>query len=456
MKTMALKLYFSLVGILAVAQLTPISSYAQSILDDYIREGLRSNLLLQEKNLDVDQARQSLQIARTYFVPSVSLLADYTSGEGGRSIALPIGDLLNPIYTSLNQITQQDAFQPVENVNQNFFPRNQYDARIRTSIPIVNTDLYMNRNIRGQQVMLKQYELEAYKRQLVFDIKSAYFLYMGTIAAAKIYESALVLVNKNVDINESLLRNGKSLPANYLRSKSEVERVKAELNSAQNSAANAKKYFNFLLNRDLTSDINTNYSVSDMPLPDTTSTSIEGREELYMIRTAAAINQSSLRLNKFARMPKVNAFLDLGSQASDWKVNENSKYYLVGIQFSVPLFQGFRTNIKIRQSELEIQKTQFNLTNTTKHFQMAAEIAHNDLQTTVQNYMATHEQLKSAQSYFNLIEKGYQQGVNSLIEFLDARNQLTSSQLQKNLRLYEALTASARLERETASYIIEN
>jgi outer membrane protein TolC len=193
-----------------------------------------------------------------------------------------------------------------------------------------------------------------------------------------------------------------------------------------------------------------------MPLPDTTSTSIEGREELYMIRTAAAINQSSLRLNKFARMPKVNAFLDLGSQASDWKVNENSKYYLVGIQFSVPLFQGFRTNIKIRQSELEIQKTQFNLTNTTKHFQMAAEIAHNDLQTTVQNYMATHEQLKSAQSYFNLIEKGYQQGVNSLIEFLDARNQLTSSQLQKNLRLYEALTASARLERETASYIIEN
>jgi outer membrane protein TolC len=193
-----------------------------------------------------------------------------------------------------------------------------------------------------------------------------------------------------------------------------------------------------------------------MPLPDTASTAIEGREELYMIRTAAAINQSSLRLNKFARMPKVNAFLDLGSQASDWKVNENSKYYLVGIQFSVPLFQGFRTNIKIRQGELEIQKTQFNLINTTKHFQMAAEIAQNDLQTTVQNYMATHEQLKSAQSYFNLIEKGYQQGVNSLIEFLDARNQMTSSQLQKNLRLYEALTASARLERETASYIIEN
>ena len=119
-------------------------------------------------------------------------MADFTSGEGGRSIALPIGDLLNPVYASLNQITQSDAFPQVENVNQNFFPKNFYDARIRTSVPLFNTDLYVNRNIQGQQVMLKQYELEAYKRQLVFDIKSAYFLHLGAVSAAKIYESALL------------------------------------------------------------------------------------------------------------------------------------------------------------------------------------------------------------------------------------------------------------------------
>ncbi|HEY9044647.1 MAG TPA: TolC family protein, partial [Ohtaekwangia sp.] len=186
-------------------------------------------------------------------------------------------------------------------------------------------------------------------------------------------------------------------------------------------------------------------------IPDTTGT-MNQREELQMLQTARSINQSSLRMNRLTRVPKVNAFLDLGSQASDWKVNHDSRYYLVGVQLSLPLFQGFRNAMNIRQSKLEIQKTEFNLQNTTKQLQLSVSVARNDLHTTIRNYSASQEQLKSAQSYFNLIDKGYQQGVNTLIEFLDARNQLTASQLQQSLRLFEMLTAEARLERETASY----
>src|SRR3989337_2258368 len=218
---------------------------AQSALDNYVEEGLKNNLVLQQKNISLQQAQQSLQIARSYFLPSVSLLTDYTSGEGGRSISIPVGDLLNPVYTSLNQMTQSDAFPQVENVEQNFFPKNFYDARVRTSVPLINTDLYINRNIQSQQVMLKQYELDVYKRQLVLDIKTAYYNQLTAEEPVKIYESALSLVNKNIEINESLLRNGKSLPANVMRSKSEAQRVRADLNNARNQVINAKKYFNF-------------------------------------------------------------------------------------------------------------------------------------------------------------------------------------------------------------------
>jgi outer membrane protein len=428
---------------------------AQPALENYVQEGLKSNLVLQQRSLSLQQAQQSLQIARSYFLPSVTLLTDYTSGEGGRSISIPIGDLLNPVYTSLNQMTQSDAFPQVENVKQNFFPHNFYDARIRTSVPIINTDLYLNRTIQSQQVMMKEYEVEIYKRDLVLDIKAAYFNYLSATVAVKIYESGLTLVNKNVEINESLLRNGKSLPANYLRSKSESERVKSELNSAQNKAANAQKYFNFLLNRDLESTIEIDVAnLSSAPIPDTVVTSFHQREELQLLQTAREINLSMLRMNKLNRVPKVNAFLDLGSQESDWKFNGDSRYYLVGVQLALPLFQGFRNNMTIRNTRLEVQKSEFNLQNTRRQVQLAASVARNDLHTTVQNYQAAQEQLKSAQSYFNLIDKGYQQGVNTLIEFLDARNQLTSSQLQQNIRLFEMLTAEAKLERETASYTL--
>jgi outer membrane protein len=435
---------------------TPFLSRAQT-LEAFIQEGLKSNLVLQEKNISLQRAQQSLKIARTYFLPSVNVLADYTSGAGGRSIAIPVGDLLNPVYASLNQMTQSDAFPQIENVEQNFFPKNFYDARVRTSIPLVNTDLYINRTIQAQQVMLKQFELDAYKRQLVLDIKTAYYHQLAAEAAVKIYESSLTLVQKNVEVNTSLLRNGKSLPANLLRSKSELERVKAEWNDALNKANNARQYLNFLLNRDLDQDTNTGATLDSVNLSvDTVSTSAERREELQIVNTLQAINQSSLQMSRLSRLPKVNAFLDLGTQAEDWKYNGDSRYYLVGVQLSLPLFQGFRNDITIHQHKLEIQQTDLHLRNTSRQLDLAVRVSKNQLHTTIQNYRAAEEQLKSAQGYFNLIEKSYKEGVNSLIEFLDARNQLTSSQLQRNLRQLEVLTAEANVERETASYSFEN
>jgi outer membrane protein TolC len=454
MNFIPLKVPFKTALLLATLALS-LHTQAQNVLDQYVEEGLKSNLVLQEKNLTLQQAEQSLQIARSYFLPSVNLLADYTSGEGGRSIAVPIGDLLNPVYASLNQLTQSDRFPQVENVNQNFFPKNFYDARVRTFLPIVNTDLYVNKTIQSQQIVLRQYEVDVYKRQLVLNIKSAYFQYLAAEAAVHIYESALTLVRKNVAVNESLLKNGKSLPATVLRSRSEEERVGSDLNSARNGVINARRYFNFLLNKELDTPINDQYVPTGMLLVDTIKVSVNRREEVRMLLQTNEINQSSLRLNRLSRLPKINAFLDLGSQASDWQYNNDSRYYLVGVQFSLPIFQGFRTNMNIRQNKLNIQRTELSLRNTTRQLEMAAEIAQSDLQTAHQNLLAAEQQLKSAQSYFNLLDKGYQQGVYSLIEFLDARNQLTASQLQQNLRQFDVLTAMARLERETSSYTLQ-
>ncbi|HEX6224028.1 MAG TPA: TolC family protein [Chryseolinea sp.] len=454
METNSLKISPKAIAVLLLAVIS-LSLRAQT-LEDYIQHGLKSNLVLQQKNVSLQQAQQSLQIARSYFLPTINVLADYTSGEGGRSIGIPIGDLLNPVYSSLNHLTQSDVFSQVENVNQNFFPKDFYDAKVRTSVPLINSDLYINRTIQSQQVVLKQYEVDAYKRQLVLDIKSAYYNVVAAEAAVKIYESAKLLVSKNVEINESLLRNGKSLPANVLRSKSEMERVNAELNSTRNQVRNARQYLNFLLNKDLDQDVNTASSLERIPFTEDTTGTIGNREEIHMIKVQQEINESSLRMSRLSRLPKMNAFLDIGSQASSWKYNSDSQYYLVGVQFSLPVFQGFRNAIAIRQNKLEIEKTSQHLGNTSRQLELSATLAKNQLQTTVENYRAGQEQLKSAQSYFHLIEKGYKEGVNSLIEYLDARNQFTNSQLQLNLRQLEVLTAQARVERETASYSFEN
>jgi outer membrane protein TolC len=276
------------------------------------------------------------------------------------------------------------------------------------------------------------------------------------IQAVKIYESALLLVKRNVAINKSMLEHGKAVPASYLRSKSEAEKVAADLNSAVNKQTNARQYFNFLLNKPLDDEIEVMPETADGPAVDTSAVSVSDREELKVLQTAQTIHASALRMGKLHRMPRVNTFIDLGSQAYDWTYNDQSRYYLFGVQLSLPLFEGFRNQLSIEQARIEIQKTNLSISHTRQHLQMAAHMASNDVASARRNLAAAGEQLRSAQSYFNLVERGYQQGVNSLIEFLDARNQLTASQLQRSLRGFELLTALVRLERETASYPFEN
>jgi len=48
------------------------------------------------------------------------------------------------------------------------------------------------------------------------------------------------------------------------------------------------------------------------------------------------------------------------------------------------------------------------------------------------------------------MDRGFKEGVNSFIEFLDARNQLTTAQLQLNISKYKFLASLAEYERQTA------
>ena len=84
-----------------------------------------------------------------------------------------------------------------------------------------------------------------------------------------------------------------------------------------------------------------------------------------------------------------------------------------------------------------------------------AESSQNNVLSSVAAVRVTEKQLASASAYFKLIEKGYNEGTNSLIEYLDARDQLTSSSLKLSINQYNLLSQIADYERQTAAFNIE-
>ena len=433
-----------------------LAAFSQQTLDDYVQEGLTNNLVLQQKHTAFAKAMLGLKIANGLFAPTVGLQGNYTSGDGGRSIAIPVGDMLNPVYATLNQLTESNQFPQIENVSENFFPKNFYDVKVRTSLPIINTNLYYNRKISEQQALMQEYEVDIYKRELVKNIKVAYFNYLSAIEAISIYESAMTRALENKRVNESLLKNGKGLHAYVLRSESEIEHIRYQLTDAKKQAEDAQMYFNFLLNRERSAAINT-VQVNTDQLKDVNAllgeeSNFQQREEFKQLRQSAQLTENVLKMNKLYWAPKVGGFVDLGSQNQDWQFNNNSRYYLIGLQVDVPLFAGFTNRFKVSQSRLDMHASELSMKMVGQQLDMNTAMARSAVRTSYEGYVSANKQLEAAQSYLRLIEKGYQEGINSFIEAIDARNQLTAAQLQVTIKEYQTLIALANLERENASY----
>lgn len=442
---------------LIALQLICVSISAQDIPQQYIDEALSNNLVLKEKKVSLDKALVALKQARSLFLPTTWFETQYTVADGGRSIDLPIGDLLNPVYKTLNQLTTTNHFPSVSNTSEQLLPNNYYDARIRTTMPLINPEIRINRDIKQQEILLQQNEVDIYKRELIKEVKTAYYNYLLAGEGVRIYQNALQVVNENLRINQSLLSNGKGLPAYVSRAESEVSKVKGQLENASNEQKNATSYFNFLLNKPFTDPILSTEILLDQnlfPLSAATSNA-EAREEIKNLNISRDINENVLKMNRSFRIPRVNAFLDFASQGFDFTVNNKSLYYLGGVQLQVPIFSGRRNLYKIEQTKLDALTIELTKNNTVNQLNLAASVSKNNAASAYSNYQVATRQWESSQKYFKLIDKGYREGVNSFIEYLDARNQLTTSELQVNITKYKMLAALADYERQTASYSLK-
>ncbi|WP_296705614.1 TolC family protein [Algoriphagus sp.] len=431
-------------------------SNGQEILNKYIEEGLANNLVVKEKNVSLEKSLLALQDAKSYFLPSVEFNASYNLANGGRTIDIPLGDLLNGVYGTLNQLTQSNSFPQLENVSEQFLPNNFYDARVRVSMPIINPDLRYQKQIRENQLQVSSYDLDIYKANLIEDIKVAYYNFCTAHIAIEVIESSKELVERNLRDNRSLLENGKGLPSSVLRAESEVENINALMIEAKNRELNAIYYLNFLLNRNLDTSIQFEEQSPDWEEIDflLQADDLSNRPEILQISTLELIQNTQLNSSKNYWVPRLNTFADFGSQAFDFEFNtQTSAYVFFGLNLGIPIFQGGRNRNQITRSEWDLKNTGYQKELLSEKLNLDLKIAKNDLRTSHAALQTAEKKLESSASYLKLVDRGFKEGANSLIEFIDARNQYTQAALQKTINAYALLKAQAKLERQLQTEI---
>ncbi|HFA47407.1 MAG TPA: TolC family protein [Bacteroidetes bacterium] len=421
------------------------------ILDVYIRQGIASNHGLKEQHFLLGKNRLALKEAKRLLMPEVGFGLTYTLAAGGRDIDFPVGDLLNPVYATLNEQTGTNTFPQINNEKISFLPNNFYDARLRLQQPIINRDAHFFKKIKKEEISLKEAEIQVFKRDLVKEIKTAYYRYRQAKEAIRIYDNALALLAENLRVNESLLRNDKVIPSVLIRVKSEIVNVEAQRNQAIANAQNAAAFFNFLLNRDLEAEIEMGEGIvdADLQFAEGEINAADKREELLQLGSAQTINALVLDLKKGYKVPKVGLQVDVGSQNFDFKYGG---YVLAGVSVDVPVWTANRNELQAQQAALDLKTIAEKMEDAKNRIALETRTIRNSILAEIETWRSYKAQKTSAQRQYDDTLRRYKEGVSNYLELLDARTQLTNVDLQRSLAAFNILIKKAELERATASY----
>jgi outer membrane protein TolC len=310
--------------------------------------------------------------------------------------------------------------------------------------------LIYQQQIRKEQVNWTNYQVEIYRATLIQDIRVAYFNFCAAHSSIKILKNTLQLVEQNLKDTRSLVENGKRLPAALLRAESELEQVKSLVIEAELKTNNAAHYVNFLVNRPLDQEVRFEDIPLDMSRLD--QLLIEDlhpqNPELGAMQSMETIQETVLKSGKNYWIPKLSTYADLGSQGFDWNFDSQSRYLMWGLNFSMQVFQGGRNQNQIQRNVLGLQAVQRQKELVNQKLNLGLQVQRNEVKTLLASLQSSEKKLLSATAYLNLVDRGFKEGSQSLLEYIDARNQYTQAALQKNISSYKLQMALAQLERQ--------
>ena len=435
----------------------------QSVIDDYVNEGMHSNLALQGETYAVQQAQATLNAARAHYLPELSFDARYTRSHGGRSIDFPIGDALNPVYSTLNQMLQAQGqpgnFPQIQNLSIPLLRDREQDTHLSLRQPIFAPAI--GAGVDAQKAMLgaTQQQRIAVARQLKRDITVAYLNWLKASNVVQIVSGTHELLAENLRVNESLFNNGKVTQDQPLRARAELLDVEQQLQQATNAQQQAKSYVNFLLNRSLDtpleeSAIPTELNALAIDLVQSQQQAVSQRAELQQLDKATLAAQHQVDIARAASIPTLSLGVDSGIEGADYKFDSQHRYTTASLLLSWKFYAGGGMHAQVDAANAQARRLSAQRDSAQQQVALQVEQTVNRYRTTIASLSVATARADVGRAVFRIASRKRDEGVINQTEFLDARNALTTAELNLNLTRFAVLSEIAELEYTTANGVL--
>ncbi|MCU0760242.1 MAG: TolC family protein, partial [Steroidobacteraceae bacterium] len=397
------------------------------VIDEYVRAGLAANLGLRAATLDVERSQAALDAAQARFFPEATFAARYTRAEGGRLVELPFASLVNPIYSTLNELLAASGrpgqFPQIQDGGFTLLFERDQDTRLSVRQPLYAPAIPAA--VRAQRALHEgsEYARLAFARRLKRDITVGYLGWLQASKTVGIVDSSRGLLAENLRVNDSLFRNGKVTQDQVLRARAELLAVEQQLREARNGQSQARSYLNFLLNRDLDAplepaepaEIAGEVERAAHDLARLRASALDGRPEIAQLDRLVAASGAQADVARAARKPTLALGADAGTQGNRYDFGRGNNFATVSLLLNWTLFDGGLRRADVRAADAGARRVRAQRDELEQQVQLEVQQALDRLETTADSLRTAEARAEAARAGFRIAGRKRDEGAISQV-----------------------------------------
>lgn len=396
---------------------TGFARFNDPLLADLLQSGLTNSPNLRAALSRVEEARIRVRIAESYLLPSIrsSALVTTQSLSEHRPVAIPLAtDRLPRFQLNTFQLLPIDASYELD-----------VFKRIRTGVTVADL-----------QAQATNADYQAFRLTLATEIARTYFLIRGNEAEQAVFIRNITARDSTVAIARERYRVGLADILDTQRAETDVAQLRVQLVNLQRARTELVNGLAQLVAQDPTTFSLTAgrlpVSVPQFPFATITPDLLRRRPDLLQFDRQIQVAEAQVALQQATTRPRVTVVGSgglLSGQFNYWPALTSSTY-LLGVNASVPLYEGRRNRELVTLSRQQTQTGQ-------QTYQQALQIAQREAETALDNLTILRQQIIAQEQVLSLARtterynrERYVRGLTTYLEVLDTQRTILAAEQQ--------------------------
>ncbi|HEY4650533.1 MAG TPA: TolC family protein [Pontibacter sp.] len=320
---------------------------------------------------------------------------------------------------------------------------------------IFNSELLLaSRASRSRRLLLGQ-QVTSTRINTVVEVSKAFYDVLLTQEQLRILDLNIARQEKQFNDARSRYEVGLVDKTDYQRAAITLANIRADRKRAEEGIKAGVAYLKQLMGYPVDQELKLTHNYSRMEqevLADTTQAlAYDNRIELQQLQTQRQLLRLNTAYTRTGFLPTVSAFgnynlLYFNNNLSDL-YNQSYPTSAVGLQVSLPIFQGTRRWQNVKIAQLEEDRLDVEIENTRRVLNTEYQTALANYKSDCTEWRTLQNNLKMAEEVYEIIRLQYNEGVKAYVELVVAETELRSTQINYYNALYNLLSSKLDLQR---------